>query len=119
MRALAGCCRPALALPPGRPWRSLLYGGLATAALVLIITALYPVVLAETVFNWTVGTLLVASALFWRAPLPFAAMVAFILLANHNIVEQAGSMSVRSFFGGTKVTETPDGQFRLLPHGTT
>jgi hypothetical protein len=117
--ALAVLCRPGLALPRARPWRYLLYGGLATAALVLIITALYPVVLAETVFNWTVGTLLVASALFWRAPLPFAAMVAFILLANHNIVEQAGSMSVRSFFGVTKVTETPDGQFRLLQHGTT
>ncbi len=117
--ALAVLCRPGLALPRARPWRYLLYGGLATAALVLIITALYPVVLAERLFNWTVGTLLVASALFWRAPLPFAAMVAFILLANHNIVEQAGSMSVRSFFGVTKVTETPDGQFRLLQHGTT
>ena len=46
-------------------------------------------------------------------------MVAFILLANHNIVEQAGAMSVRSFFGVTKVSETPDGQFRLLQHGTT
>jgi hypothetical protein len=117
--ALAVLCRPGLALPRARPWRYLLYGGLATAALVLIITALYPVVLAERLFNWTVGTLLVASALFWRAPLPFAAMVAFILLANHNVVEQAGSMSVRSFFGVTKVTETPDGQFRLLQHGTT
>jgi hypothetical protein len=46
-------------------------------------------------------------------------MIAFVLLANHNIVEQAGAMSVRSFFGVTKVSETPDGQFRLLQHGTT
>src|SRR5262249_28085681 len=58
-------------------------------------------------------------ALFWRAPLPFAAMIAFILLAYHSIVEQPGAMSVRSFFGVTKITETADGQFRLLQHGTT
>jgi hypothetical protein len=117
--ALAVLCRPGLALPRERPWRYLLFGGLAALALVLMVSALYPVVLGETLFNWTVGILLVVSALFWRAPLPFAAMVAFILLANHNIVEQAGAMSVRSFFGVTKVSETPDGQFRLLQHGTT
>ena len=117
--ALAALCRPGLALPSDRRWRFLLFGGLAAAALVLIVTSLYPIVLGETLFNWTVAVLLVASALFWRAPLPFAAMVAFILLANHNIVEQAGAMSVRSFFGVTKVSETPDGQFRLLQHGTT
>ena len=117
--ALAVLCRPGLALPSDRRWRFLLFGGLAAAALVLIATSLYPIVLGETLFNWIVAVLLVASALFWRAPLPFAAIVAFILLANHDIVEQAGAMSVRSFFGVTKVSETPDGQFRLLQHGTT
>jgi hypothetical protein len=64
---------------------------------------------------------LAASALFWRAPLPFAAMIAFILLAYYSIVEQPGAMSVRSFFGVSRIreTETADGQFRLLQHGTT
>jgi len=66
-----------------------------------------------------VGAFLAASVLFWRAPLPFAAIIAFVLLANHSIVEQAGAMSVRSFFGVAKITETTDGQFRLLQHGTT
>src|SRR6516165_12498456 len=76
--------------------RYFLFGGLAAAVLVLIVCALYPVALSETTFNWTVATLLAASALFWRAPLPFAATIAFILLAYHSIVEQPGTTSVRS-----------------------
>ena len=36
----------------------------------------------------------------------FAAIVAFVLLANHSIVEQSGAMLVRSFFGVAKVSET-------------
>src|SRR5262244_1426904 len=117
--ALAVLCRPGLALPDDRRGRHLLFGGLAAAALVLIVCALYPVALSQTAFTWTVATLLAASALFWRAPLPFAAMIAFILLAYYSIVEQHGAMSVRSFFGVARITETADGQFRLLQHGTT
>jgi hypothetical protein len=119
--ALAVLCRPGLALPSHRLQRYLLFGGLAAAVLVLIVCAQYPVALSQTAFTWTVATLLAASALFWRAPLPFAAMIAFILLANYSIVEQPGAMSVRSFFGVSRIreTETADGQFRLLQHGTT
>jgi hypothetical protein len=119
--ALAVLCRPGLALPGDRLQRYLLFGGLAAAVLVLIVCAQYPVALSQTAFTWTVATLLAASALFWRAPLPFAAMIAFILLAYYSIVEQPGAMSVRSFFGVSRIreTETTDGQFRLLQHGTT
>jgi hypothetical protein len=117
--ALAVLCRPGLALPDDRARRYLLFGGLAAAVLVLIVCALYPVVLNETAFNSTVGALLAASVLFWRAPLPFAAVIAFVLLVNHSVVEQAGAVSVRSFFGVSKISETADGQFRLLQHGTT
>jgi hypothetical protein len=97
--ALAVLCRPGLALPGARLQRYFLFGGLAAAALVLIVCALNPVALSETAFNWTVAMLLAASALFWRAPLPFAATIAFILLAYHSIIEQPGTTSVRSFFG--------------------
>src|SRR5215510_9309452 len=119
--ALAVLCRPGLALPGDRLQRYLLFGGLAAAVLVLIVCAQYPVALSQTAFTWTVATLLAASALFWCAPLPFAAMIAFILLAYYSIVEQPGAMSVRSFFGVSRIreTETTDGQFRLLQHGTT
>src|SRR5499433_2678235 len=117
--ALAVLCRPGLALPGERLQRYLLFGGLAAAVLILIVSTLYPVALSETAFDWTVATLLAASVLVWRAPLPFAAVIAFVLLVNHSIVEQAGAVSVRSFFGVAKITETTDGQFRLLQHGTT
>jgi hypothetical protein len=117
--ALAVLCRPGLALPDDRRRRYLLFGGLATAVLVLIVCTLYPVALDETAFNWTVGTLLAASVLFWRAPVPLAAIIGFVLLFNYTIVDPTGAMSVRSFFGVTKITETTDRQFRLLQHGTT
>src|SRR6266481_7606824 len=117
--ALAVLCRPGLTLPGERLQRYFLFGGLAAAVLVLIVCALHPIALSETAFNWTVAMLLAASALFWRAPLPFAATIAFILLAYHSIVEQPGTTSVRSFFGVAKITESADGQFRLLQHGTT
>jgi spermidine synthase len=117
--ALALLCRPGLALPRARGWRMLLLGGLAAGTLVVIACALFPVTLAERTFDWTVGALLVASLLFWRAPLPLAATVAFVLLVTHSVLEQADAVSVRSFFGVSKISQTGDGQFRLLQHGTT
>jgi hypothetical protein len=86
---------------------------------VLVICALYPVVIDAIRFNWAVGALLAATLLLWRALLPFAAAIAFVLLINDSIVEQADASSVRSFFGVSKILETSDGQFRLLQHGTT
>ncbi len=117
--ALAVLCRPGRALPEDRGWRGYLLGLLTVLAVFFLITAVTQVTMGEILFNWVFGLLLAACVLFWRAPLPFAALVAFLLLANHNIVEQAGTISVRSFFGVAKITETSDGQFRLLQHGTT
>jgi spermidine synthase len=117
--ALAVLCRPGLVLPSDRDTRYLLFGGLAAGALVLLVCSLFPVEVSATAFDWTVSVLLATSLLFWRAPLPFAAIIAFILLANHSILEQADAISVRSFFGVAKISQTTDGQFRLLQHGTT
>jgi hypothetical protein len=117
--ALAALCRPWRALPADHSRRYLLFGGLAATVLVGIICALYPVMLDQTTFTWTVATLLAASALSWRAPLPFAAVIGFVLLFDYSIVDPTGAMSVRSFFGVTKIVETEDRQFRLLQHGTT
>ena len=117
--ALAVLCRPGLALPADRFRRYMLFGGIATAVGGLVICAVYPVVVDPIPYTWAVGILLTATVSVWRAPLPFAAIIAFVLLANHTIVEEAGAMSVRSFFGVSKVLDTGDGQFRLLQHGTT
>ncbi len=118
--ALAVLCRPGLALPQDRRWRYLLLGLIAAAALlVIVVTLAPPKPLGEAAFNWIFGAMLAATVLFWRAPLPFAALVAVIFLLNNSMVEQQGAMSVRSFFGVTKITESSDGQFRILQHGTT
>jgi spermidine synthase len=117
--ALAVLCRPGLALPSDRGRRYLLFGALGAGALVLLACSLFPVEVSATAFDWTVGVFLAASLLFWRAPLPFAAIIAFVLLVNHSIIEQADAISVRSFFGVAKISQTTDGQFRLLQHGTT
>ncbi len=111
--ALAVLCRPGPALPRGHRW--LVLGGLATAALILVASAQYD----ESAFAWSAGALLAASLLFARMPLPFAAIVAVVLLVKYGVIEQVGATSVRSFFGVAKITETPDGHFRLLQHGTT
>src|SRR5262249_37071121 len=107
--ALAVLCRPGLALPSNALLRHLLFGGMAVAALVLIYCTLVPVEITEARFNWIIWALLAVSLLFWRAPLPFAAIIAFVLLVNHAVIEQADSVSVRSFFGVAKVTQTSDG----------
>src|SRR5262245_49104829 len=118
--ALAVLCRPGLALPRDRSLRYLLFGGIAVAAVVLVVCALYPVVIDAIPFDWAVGALLAASLLlFWRAPLPFAAVIGFVLLFNYGIVNATGGTFLRSFFGVTKITETEGRQFRLLQHGTT
>jgi hypothetical protein len=117
--ALAVLCRPGLALPRAPSARYLLFGGIAAAILVLAMQALAPIAVGAAVFNWTAAALLAASLLFWRAPLPFAGIVAFVLFLGHGIEEPEDAVSVRSFFGVAKVSETADRQFRLLQHGTT
>jgi len=86
---------------------------------VLVVWALDPIVVDETTFAWAVTALLVSAMLLWRVPLAFAAVIAFTLLVNHRIIEQDGAISLRSFFGVSRVFDTADGQFRLLQHGTT
>jgi hypothetical protein len=117
--ALTLLCRPGRLLPEDDRWRYLLLLGLAAAVLLLIFSTLVQVTLDESYFNWVFGALIAAAVLFWRAPLPLAATIAFVLFFNHNVIEQAGAISVRSFFGVAKITESSDGRFRLLQHGTT
>jgi hypothetical protein len=117
--ALTLLCRPGPLLPDDDRLRYLLLLGLAAAALLLIVSTVVSVTVDESYFNWIFGTLVAVSVLFWRAPLPLAATIAFVLLFNHNVIEQAGAISVRSFFGVAKISESTDGQFRLLQHGTT
>jgi hypothetical protein len=117
--ALAVLCRPGTILPQEPFWRYALIGALLIAAGLIVFSTFQPVTLDDNVFNWTVGALLAACVLASRTPLAFAGLVAFVLIGNHIIVEQAGALFTRSFFGVVKVSESGDGQFRLLQHGTT
>ena len=111
-------CRPGLALPANRAYRYLLLGALAAAALLLIFYTRLPFELEEKQFQTMLAVLLVVGVLCWNAPLPLAAIVAFVLLANHVYYEHTAT-TVRSFFGVHKLSETAGGRFRLLTHGTT
>ncbi len=74
----------------------------------------------ETCSSTAIGRrLLLATVPFWRAPPAFAAIIAFVLIGNHMRLRAGGAMSVRSFFGVAKISESPDGEFRILQHGTT
>ncbi len=117
--ALAVLCRPGRWLPQNIVLRLGLFAMIAAGAFVLVWWANSSAVMTEATFHRIVFGLLLACVLFWRAPLPLAATVAFVLIAAHVVFEQSGSQSVRSFFGIFKVVESSDGRFRVLQHGTT
>jgi protein-L-isoaspartate O-methyltransferase len=117
--ALAVLCRPGLALPQERSEQVIFFGAIAFAVGALIAFRALGIELDDTVYNMVIAALLVVTVLFWRDPLPFAAIIAFVLLAHHFIIEVNGARTVRSFFGVAKISESADGRFRVLSHGTT
>ena len=116
---LAVLCRPGLALAATRWERWPELAALVAAAAILIVLARVELDLDERTFNTIVGVMLISTLVFWRAPLPFAAIIAVVLMFNRLYVDTAGGISVRSFFGVVKVADYTDGQFRVLTHGTT
>jgi SAM-dependent methyltransferase len=62
----------------------------------------------------------VISLLFWFDPLKLAVMIALAFVVVRLYEPDVGERDyVRSFFGVHKITETTDGRFRTLMHGTT
>jgi hypothetical protein len=116
---LAALCRPGLALPRAPQARYLVLGALALVALAIIVFDRFHPDFEETRFDVMIGASLLAAVLFARAPLPFAAAIAVALFVDQTYIDVAGTVSVRSFFGVHKISESADGQFRLLSHGTT
>jgi hypothetical protein len=116
--ALAVLCRPGRMLPRNGPWRYLVSSALIAAGLFLVLCAYFPSLFDVRTFNRAVAALLIASVLFWRSPLAFAAIVGSVLFANQVLFDQS-VISVRSFFGVARVMESSDHEFRILQHGTT
>jgi hypothetical protein len=117
--ALAVLCCPAPAAPGDRTRRYLVGAALSAAGCLLTICTFFPSVFDETTFNRTAAVLLLTCVPLWRVPTACAAIIASVLLANHALLEEAGTISVRSFFGVARIVESSDHQFRILQHGTT
>jgi hypothetical protein len=68
-----------------------------------------------------VGVVTLLSLTFWRRPVRFALGLAAILLAGavHQGEEGRLLYAERSFFGVSRVTRDPSGQYHMLMHGTT
>jgi protein-L-isoaspartate O-methyltransferase len=116
---LAALCRPGFTLPNDARGRYLVLGVIAVTVLFMAAFHQLHPDYEENLFYWIIGSLLAASMVFWRVPLPFAALVAVALFINRTYVDVNGTTSVRSFFGVHRVADSDDGRFRILSHGTT
>ena len=113
-------CRPGLA-PPRTPASFVLW--IALAALIAVIPLQDLRLRLPMEGNVLIGAmilLLTASVPFWRKPLGFAAIVALALIVGR-VQDQDGAsrQTIRSFFGVHKITDTAEGDYRVLMHGTT
>ena len=116
--ALSVLCMPGLALPAKGAGQYLLFGALAVAAALLTILMSSGLKLDNNVITLLIGALLGLTIYFWRAPLAFAAIIAFVLvLGNYQYNDVINNFVVRNFFGVLAAAETADGRFRILWHG--
>jgi hypothetical protein len=116
---LAVLCRPGLSWPKTRWQQIIVFGSIFLAVIGLVLFRQFEQDIDLPTYNAMLGGLLILTVLFWRDPVPFAAIIATVLLAHHFVVEGSSTMTVRSFFGVLKVNETSNGRFRTLSHGTT
>jgi hypothetical protein len=117
--AFAILCRPGLTWPKTRWHQITVFGSIVIAVIGLMLFRQFEQDIDLPTYNMMLGGLLILTVLFWRDPVPFAAIIATVLLAHHFVVEGNTTMQVRSFFGVMKVNDTAGGRFRTLSHGTT
>jgi hypothetical protein len=82
-RALSALCMLASARPTKGDGQSLLFGPIAVAMALLTMLMRSGVNLEHNVITLLVGALLGLTAYFWRAPLAFVAITAFVLVLSH------------------------------------
>jgi hypothetical protein len=116
---LAILCRPGLVWPRERSdW--LLWGIVALALVAVLAPRLwFDHNLDVRSYQIAILALLCLAFVLQQHVLPFAALIALTFLAAHLYGFGAARETVRSFFGVHKITETDDGMFRILLHGTT
>ena len=116
---LAVLCRPGLTWPKTRWQQIIVFGSIILAVVGLVLFRQFEQDIDLATYNFMLGGLLILTVVFWRDPVPFAAIIATVLLAHHFVVEGNSTATLRSFFGVLKVNDTSNGQFRTLSHGTT
>ena len=106
--ALAVLARWLMPLPVTRGERTVRYGLAALSVLIAIF------------WNYQLGAVMAAAALFLRIPAIPAVLVAGLLMHGTFLAERSGQATyLRSFFGVHQISESNRGQFRVLSHGTT
>jgi SAM-dependent methyltransferase len=117
---LAILCRPGLSLMQGRS-DAPLWAVLTVLALIIALAGpVFGYELNDQQYKTAIGAVLAISVLFWFDPVKFAVTIALAFVVIRLYEPDVGERDfVRSFFGVHKITETSDGSFRTLMHGTT
>ena len=116
---LALLCRPGFLLPAKGSGHFALLAALGVGALLMIGATAFDLRPDNTTYILIIGLLLGLTVHYWSAPLPFAAIVAFVLAMNQYSSGNPSSYRVRNFFGVLNAAETSDGMHRVLWHGST
>ena len=116
---LAILCLPRRPNEPMRRRHYILVGGLAISAVLLLGVKAHGFKLPDTAIIVFEGIFLGLTVFVWRVPAAFAAMVGFVLFTTYYCFSyDAYKVLIRNFFGVLYVTESSDGRFRTLWHGT-
>lgn len=116
---LAVLCRPGLTLPARGNGQYTLFVALAAGLAVLVAALAFDLRPEWSMIYVLVGLLIGITVRFWRAPLPFAAILGTMFIVNLAFRENQPIHLVRNFFGVLSVVDSSDGQYRGLWHGTT
>ena len=117
---LALLCRPGALAFPQRSRERLLWGAAIVGSLAILLWLKESSEgLDDSVKIIGVLAILASAVLLWMRPLVLAAAVTFLLVANVIDTDDGTSETRRSFFGVLKISDSPDGQYRILMHGTT
>jgi hypothetical protein len=113
-------CRPGFVLPEGRTAQQFWIGALVLLVLFLVPRLVFGYEFTQVAYGGVVFVLLVAALVFSRQPLKLAALIAltFMFIRVYD-TESAGRTQLRSFFGVHKILDVPNGEYRVLMHGTT
>jgi hypothetical protein len=117
---LAILCRPGIALPEGREAHLFWIGVLAAAVMLAVPRFAFGYMFDQTSYAGVLLVLITLALICSYDALKFAAIIAlaFMFLRLYDL-DGVNRVSVRSFFGVNKIIDTPDGEHRVLMHGTT